>query len=273
MSLAVLTDSTTAMASPSETLSPSAGSSTKTTSPSWSWAKSVMPTVHSSPSWRSHSCDFRYLRLSGSSTINSSLAARLCTRRYCAGLYSVFYPLLSCKRQFHDSCGDRLPADFNVQGRARLFKSLGDPAEGDRPAGEGRDRSGSDGARLFAAFQDAVAVAGNAALPEFEGGEHAVAGRPLQRFTAVVVLVLHDPGHRGAQGVAVRRQFVAEQGKARLEPERVAGSEAARGCPGGGNRFPDGAGGPGRAVHFEAVFSRVAGAGELHRFAGEFRRC
>src|SRR5690606_29899187 len=66
MSDAVLTDSITATVSPAFTLRPTSGSSTNTTSPSWSCAWSVMPTVTTPPpSWRTHSCDLAYLRSSG----------------------------------------------------------------------------------------------------------------------------------------------------------------------------------------------------------------
>src|SRR4030095_5164500 len=57
MSLAVLTDSTTAQASPALTFRPTAGSSTNTTSVNSCWAWSVMPIVPMSPVTRSHSWD------------------------------------------------------------------------------------------------------------------------------------------------------------------------------------------------------------------------
>src|SRR5258706_6340310 len=65
MSLAVLTDSTTAQASPALTLRPTAGSSTKTTSVSSCCAWSVMPMVAPSPATRTHSCDFAYFKSDG----------------------------------------------------------------------------------------------------------------------------------------------------------------------------------------------------------------
>src|SRR6056297_1039139 len=66
MSLAVLTLSTTARASPAAARSPTEGSSTNTTSPSWSWANSVMPTVMTPSSGSdTHSWVRAYLRSSG----------------------------------------------------------------------------------------------------------------------------------------------------------------------------------------------------------------
>src|SRR5919202_57424 len=53
---AVLTDSMTPNALPASTRSPTLGSSTYTMSPSWSWAKEVMPTRYESPSGLIHSC-------------------------------------------------------------------------------------------------------------------------------------------------------------------------------------------------------------------------
>src|SRR5882762_6915669 len=66
MSEAALTDSTTAHASSAATLRPTSGNSTNTTSPSASWAKSVMPIVTvPSASLRTHSCEAVYLRSAG----------------------------------------------------------------------------------------------------------------------------------------------------------------------------------------------------------------
>src|SRR6185436_4131637 len=65
MSLAVLTDSTTAQASPALNWRPTAGSSTKTMSVSSCWAWSVMPTVAVSPATRSHSWDLAYFKSAG----------------------------------------------------------------------------------------------------------------------------------------------------------------------------------------------------------------
>src|SRR5258708_34361656 len=65
MSLAVLTDSTTAQDSPALKFLPGSGNSTNTTSVSSCCAWSVMPTVASAPDTRTHSCDLAYLRSLG----------------------------------------------------------------------------------------------------------------------------------------------------------------------------------------------------------------
>ena len=66
MSLAALTDSTTAASSPAVKALPTCGSSTNTMSPSASCAYSVMPTVRvPSASRRTHSWDSVYFRSVG----------------------------------------------------------------------------------------------------------------------------------------------------------------------------------------------------------------
>src|SRR4051794_38581302 len=65
-SLTLLVDSSSPQASPARTVEPTSGSCTYTMSPSWSCAKSVMPTRTgpSSPAF-SHSCSAVYFRSSG----------------------------------------------------------------------------------------------------------------------------------------------------------------------------------------------------------------
>src|SRR5436190_14273332 len=64
-----LVDSTSPKGWPAWTSVPTSGTSTYTTSPSASWAKSVIPTrMRPSPSSRAHSCSFVYLSSSGYST-------------------------------------------------------------------------------------------------------------------------------------------------------------------------------------------------------------
>src|SRR6266436_6143284 len=65
MSLAVLTDSTTAQDSPALNFLPGSGNSTNTTSVSSCCAWSVIPTVASAPDTRTHSCDLAYFRSLG----------------------------------------------------------------------------------------------------------------------------------------------------------------------------------------------------------------
>src|SRR5207247_452677 len=72
MSDAAFTDSTTPRLENWRTVAPFSGSSTKTTSPSCSCAKCVMPMVAVSPSRRTHSCSFEYRRSDGTVTSHSS---------------------------------------------------------------------------------------------------------------------------------------------------------------------------------------------------------
>src|ERR671910_1457673 len=60
-------DSTSAMLLIALTFAPTSGSCTNTTSPSASWAKSVIPTRPRSPSAATHSCSFVYRSCSGNS--------------------------------------------------------------------------------------------------------------------------------------------------------------------------------------------------------------
>ena len=59
------TDSTTPKVFMLDSLAPTLGSSTNTTSPSCSWAKAVMPMRARSPSIFAHSCSLVYLRSPG----------------------------------------------------------------------------------------------------------------------------------------------------------------------------------------------------------------
>src|SRR5438034_11643383 len=72
MSDAAFTDSTTPRLENWRMVAPFSGSSTKTTSPSCSCAKCVMPMVAVSPSRRTHSCSFEYRRSDGTVTSHSS---------------------------------------------------------------------------------------------------------------------------------------------------------------------------------------------------------
>src|SRR3989442_11021036 len=72
MSDAAFTDSTTPRLENWRTVAPFSGSSTKTTSPSCSCAKCVMPMVAVSPSRRTHSCSFEYRKSDGTVTSHSS---------------------------------------------------------------------------------------------------------------------------------------------------------------------------------------------------------
>ena len=69
MSLAVLTDSTTAQGSPAVSSRPRSGNSMNTSSVSSSWAWSEIPMVAVSPSTLTHSWELAYFRWVGMSAI------------------------------------------------------------------------------------------------------------------------------------------------------------------------------------------------------------
>src|SRR5712691_6551420 len=81
-----LTDSTTPKVFMAVTFVPTLGSSTKTTSPSCSWAKAVMPMRARSPSTLAHSCSRVYLSSDGTFAIDASLLGLLGVRGIEGGL-------------------------------------------------------------------------------------------------------------------------------------------------------------------------------------------
>src|ERR1019366_6178353 len=109
MSLAVLTDSTTAQASPALTLRPTAGSSTNTMSVSSCCAWSVMPTVAVSPLTRTHSWVLAYFKSAGILLIKFQLL-NVCVRRF--RLQSL--PSFSVDRLRHDDGGEASAANLNL---------------------------------------------------------------------------------------------------------------------------------------------------------------
>src|SRR6266852_4487738 len=121
MSLAVLTDSTTAQASPAVTFFPTSGSSTKTISVSSCWAWSVMPTVAISPEMRTHSCDFAYFKSVGIFDIEYRVWK-------CPGAASIWF----AENRFlnNDSTGAFAP-DFNFYRGLGLCKFNRNVAEAD----------------------------------------------------------------------------------------------------------------------------------------------
>src|ERR1035438_3156202 len=103
MSFAVLTDSTTAHASPALTVRPTSGTSTNTKSVSSCCAWSVMPTVATSPATRTHSCDFAYFKSVGTLAI--------CQLRQGRGGWSIRF---SIDRFGHQDGRGALVTDFDL---------------------------------------------------------------------------------------------------------------------------------------------------------------
>src|SRR6185503_11400540 len=101
MSEAAFTDSTTPTASPKVTLRPGFGASTKTMSPSCSWAWSVMPTLTvPSASRFTHSCDSVYRRSCGTFMVVPSLVDENLA--------------LAHERRLHDLGRERLVANLHA---------------------------------------------------------------------------------------------------------------------------------------------------------------
>src|SRR5258708_38664829 len=114
MSLAVLTDSTTAQDSPALKFLPGSGNSTNTTSVSSCCAWSVMPTIASAPDTRTHSCDLAYLRSLGMFDMRQ-LSQGLDQR-------SIRF---SVNRFGHNHSRCALSADFNLKRRVRRARLRG----------------------------------------------------------------------------------------------------------------------------------------------------
>src|SRR5271154_6390545 len=111
MSLAVLTDSTTAQLSPALTLRPTAGNSTKTTSVNSSWAWSVMPMAAVSPLTRTHSWLLTYFKSPGTFAL-IIYAWKLTPFAALENLFSAF----AVKWLGHDEGGRLLASNLNANG-------------------------------------------------------------------------------------------------------------------------------------------------------------
>src|ERR1039458_7274884 len=111
MSLAVLTDSITAQASPALTCRLTWGSSTNTTSVNSCCAWSVMPTVATLPDTRTHSCDFAYFKSKGTLAIKQLSQG--------VGGRSIRF---SINWLWDEHRGSALAPDFDLHGRAGLRK-------------------------------------------------------------------------------------------------------------------------------------------------------
>src|SRR5512136_1650246 len=119
MSLAVLTDSTTAQASPALILSPTSGTSTNTKSVNSCCAWSVMPTVATSPATRTHSCDFAYFNSVGTLAISQLSQGR--------GGWSIRFSIDWLR---HDHSRSALATDFDLDrgaGRRKFRRDIAHP--------------------------------------------------------------------------------------------------------------------------------------------------
>src|SRR5919204_214224 len=239
MSDAALTDSTTPKLENWRTVAPFSGSSTKTTSPSCSCAKCVIPIVATSPSARTHSCSLEYLRSSGMVlTAASYMRCRFATPSYVSGSFRA----PTVKRRLHYRSGNLFSADADGETGPDLRERRRDIREGDvllhgRPERAARDLSDD-----LAAGDHLVPVPRDAALDHESRDTPAWSAlfRRGDRVASEELLVeLARPAEPGLDRVGRLVDVVAVEREARLEPQRVACPEADRLRPRGEEQFPD----------------------------------
>src|SRR5216117_2841789 len=228
MSDAAFTDSTTPRLENWRTVAPFSGSSTKTTSPSCSCAKCVMPIVATSPSARTHSCSLEYLRSSGTVLTRAS-DTTVSLREPPVRAGSLCDPAV--KRCFHYRSGNVLATNADPQCRSDLRKGRRDVGQGDvlldrRSVGAARDM-----AHDRSVLRDLMAVARDAAL-DHEPGDLPLRSLGFFRGDQVaadeLLVELARPPKSRLDRVGGLVDVVAVKREARLEAERVAGAEAYR---------------------------------------------
>src|SRR5258707_1792039 len=163
MSDAAFTDSTTPRLENCRTVAPFSGSSTKTTSPSCSCAKCVMPIVATSPSARTHSCSFEYLRSSGTVLTRAS-GTTVSLREPPVRAGSLCDPAV--KGSFHYRSGNVLPADADSECRSNFRKRRRDIGEGDVLLDRGPVRAARDVADDLPILCDLVPVASDTSVDD-----------------------------------------------------------------------------------------------------------
>src|SRR5437870_5805102 len=167
MSDAAFTDSTTPRLENWRTVAPFSGSSTKTTSPSCSCAKCVMPIVATSPSARTHSCSLEYLRSSGTVL---TLRSPCCTSGSLRSPPAVSSLRSSTvKRCLHYRSGNVLAANADGQGRSDLRKRRRHVGQRDVLFDRRPVRAARDLADDVAVLRDLVPMARDPALDHETG--------------------------------------------------------------------------------------------------------
>src|SRR4029077_1893624 len=277
MSEAAFTDSTTPRLENWRTVAPFSVSSTKTTSPSCSCAKCVMPIVATSPSARTHSCFFEYFRVAGAVLQPAShTTVSLCEPPVREG--SLRGP--SVKRRFDYRSGNVLAANTDTERRSDLRKRRGDVGEGDvlfyrRPVGPACDLADD-----HPVVRDLVAVPSH---PTFDDETGDLPLRPFGFFRGdhvapdELLVELAGPDEARLDRVGGLVDVVPIQGEARLQAQGVARAEADRldsvRFSGREQRVPD----PGRVgvrdEHLEAVLAGVPRSGERRADARDAAVC
>src|SRR6056297_3498359 len=220
------------MPSPVPALSPCSGSSTKTRSPSDSWAWSVMPRVtEPSSSRRSHSWSLVYFRSPGTSLISLPPGRHVAGYRLVRIALSDFHFAVAHERRPDDTHGQVPPADIHRQG---FFRPGIDAGERDRSADSGAEAAARDLADRSVAGEYRLVIAQHAPALQHEPHEtarHPGFLLPLQRRTADEVPPRRVEGHGPAEVRFQRcRRLIhvrAVEVEAGLQPQRVARAETA----------------------------------------------
>src|SRR2546427_1006238 len=179
---------------------------------------------------------------------------------------------MSHERQFHDLRRYALAAHVDLELRSGLGLCFGNVRRADGRVDRRSDGAAAHDVHLFAVHVDIHAVpAHDLGLRDREADEpprHPLELLLLQRRLAGErrpFVELHDEREAGLVGRDGVVDVVPVERQPRLEPQRVAGAEAARlGAARAGERVPQLLGVAGAAVDLEAVLAGVAGARYEH---------
>src|ERR1035437_479057 len=273
ISLAVLTDSTTAQASPALTCRPTAGNSTNTTSVNSCCAWSVMPTVATLPETRTHSCVFAYFKSEGMFSISQL--------RQGPGVRSIRF---SIDRLRHQDRRGAFAANLDLDGRIDLGKLRRHIAHPDANA----ERRALRAAHDFADFRCARASAPDWIVrtrrcrPVRHLKRHELLVRALGlllgQYSATDELAFvqrDEEAHARLDRGGVFVQFVAVKRVANLRAQRVARAQPGRFQPVGLARdeqlMPDRLDVLARCHDLKPILAGVAGARNPDCLAGQFK--
>src|SRR6267143_6962 len=228
MSDAAFTDSTTPRLENWRTVAPFSGSSTKTTSPSCSCAKCVMPIVATPTSARTHSCSLEYFRSSGTVLTRAS-DTTVSLREPPVRAGSLCDPAV--KGCLHYRSGNILPADADRDCRSDLREWCRNVRQRDVLFDGRTVGAACHVPHHLSVVRDLMAVASDPALDHQTGdlplrprgflcGDHVAAGEFL--------FELARPAQARLDRVGGLVDVVPIEREAGLQTERVARAEANR---------------------------------------------